>query len=242
MSGGDAAPRPESRAGTRARIIDAAATLYSDRGETVTTVEEIAASAGVSPGSIYRHFGGKRELEEAMIDEALSRVESYLGEARRDASPIERVRGAGTAYFRVAVEFPVAMRFFAARTFRGDGAPLSQRFDASVTARAREIVITVAADLRQAMDVGEIPSGRVTDALLLLWGAWSGVIALMLRRDELRIDADTAARALDLGHHGLVLALAQARANPETAPPAARLRGAAWSRISPPPEPRSSWT
>ena len=129
----DAAPGSESRAGTRARIIDAAAALYFDQGEAFTTVEEIAASAGVSAGSIYRHFGGKRELEEAMIDEMLSRAEAYLGEVRRNASPIQRVRGAGAVYFRVAVEFPVAMRFFAARTFRGDGAlPLAAGISVNV--------------------------------------------------------------------------------------------------------------
>ncbi|MBO9533246.1 MAG: TetR/AcrR family transcriptional regulator [Solirubrobacteraceae bacterium] len=228
------------RRDTRARIIDAAAGLYLSQGEASTTIEQIAAGAGVSAGSVYRYFGGKRELEEAMVDEALSRAEEYLSDARRDPSPMARVRGAGAAYFRVAVEFPVATRFFAARALRA-GAPGSDRFDAAVTARTREMVISVAADLRQAMDTGEIPPGRVADALLFLWGAWAGVITQMVRRDDLAIDADAAARALDLGNHALTVALAQVRANPNSGEPTARLQRSGWRRISPPPRPGNAF-
>ncbi len=227
-----------SRAGTRARIIDAAAGLYLAQGEASTTIEEIAGSAGLSPSAVYRHFGGKRELEEAMIDEALSRAEAYLGEARRAPSPMQRIRGAGAAYFRVAVEFPVATRHFSARALLGDGGRLSERFDAAVAARTREMVISVAADVRQAMDAGEIPAGRVADALTFLWGAWGGVVALMVRRDDLRIDVDAAARALDLGHHALALAIAQARMDPKSAHPPEHLQRAVWGRVSPPAEPK----
>lgn len=222
------------RHGTRARIIDAAAELYLAHGDADTTVDEIAAAARLSPSAVYRHFGGKRELEEAMVDEALSRVEGYLAEARQVTSPIERVRGAGAAYFRIAVEFPVALRFFAARSLRGERSGRSDRFDAAVTARTQEMAISVAADLRQAMDVGEIPPGRVTDALVLLWGAWSGVIALMLRRDELAVDVDAAARALDLAQFGIALAVAHQRKDPGLVPPPVLQEGG-WTRISPPP-------
>lgn len=235
MSAGRTAGPTSSRGGTRARIIDAAAILYLDRGDALATVEEIAAAAELSASSVYRYFGGKRELEEAMVDEALSRAESYLDEARLAPSPMERVRGAGAAYFRVAVEFPVATRFFAARSIRGDGGRPSERFDASITARTREMVISVAADIRQAMDTGEIPSGRVADALLFLWGAWGGVIALMVRRDDLSVDQESAARALDLGHQALAAALAQARIEPPGTPSFSHLQQSGWTRISPPP-------
>jgi AcrR family transcriptional regulator len=228
------------RSGTHARIVDAAAGLYLAKGDASTTIDEIAAAADLSPSSVYRHFGGKRELEEAMVDEALTRAESLLVDARRAASPMQRVRGAGAAYFRVAVEFPVAMRLFAARGYRSDGSRPAELFDASVTARTREMIISVAADIRQAMDAGEIPPGRVADAMLFLWGPWSGVIGLMVRRDELAVDAPSAARALDLGHHALIVALAQARTTPPAANTLGHLQHVTWERVSPPPGPAAA--
>ncbi|MEH3055149.1 MAG: TetR/AcrR family transcriptional regulator [Patulibacter minatonensis] len=238
MSAGDATGdrSPRSRAGTRTRIIDAAASLYLAQGEANTTIEEIAAKAGMSASSVYRYFGGKRAVEDAMIDEALSQAESYLGAARRAPSPMERVRGAGVAYFRVAVEYPVAMRFFAARSLR-DGGEHSERFDRAVTVRTREMIISVAADLRQAMDTGEIPPGRVADVLLFLWGSWSGVITAMVRRDDLAVDAESAARALDLGQYALSAALTRAGLEPGAAGPEPTPEAMPWARISPAPDP-----
>jgi hypothetical protein len=172
-----------------------------------------------------------------MVDEALTQAERLLRDARRQPSPIQRVRGAGAAYFRVAVEYPVATRFFAARALRSDGSERSERFNRAIASRTQEMVISVAADLRQAMDTGEIPSGRVADALLFLWGAWSGVITVMVRRDELAVDASAAARALDLGHLALTLALERAAEDPGAARPADLFSSARWSRISPPLDP-----
>lgn len=54
---------------TRDRVIAAAAGLFADRGYSGTTIEQIEAASGLSPGSgsLYRHFRSKRELLEAVV-------------------------------------------------------------------------------------------------------------------------------------------------------------------------------
>ena len=64
-------PLRESQAAvTRRRVLDAARDLFVEQGYTTTTVDEIAASAEVSPQTIYKSLGGKTGLLEAIIDEA----------------------------------------------------------------------------------------------------------------------------------------------------------------------------
>lgn len=53
---------------TRARIIEAARTLFVEHGYALTSVEAAADAAGVAPATVYRLFGSKRELLKAIID------------------------------------------------------------------------------------------------------------------------------------------------------------------------------
>jgi AcrR family transcriptional regulator len=58
----------------RARIRDAAIRLFAERGIAGTTVRDIAAQAGVSPGLLRHHFGSKQALREACDAYALDRI------------------------------------------------------------------------------------------------------------------------------------------------------------------------
>ncbi len=50
-------PRARQKEGTRKRILEASAKLFDEKGFHVVTIANIAKAAGVSPGSIYAHFG-----------------------------------------------------------------------------------------------------------------------------------------------------------------------------------------
>lgn len=58
---------PEASAGTRARILDAAFDRVSEVGLAALTLEDVAGSAGVSRQTVYRHFGSREGLVEALI-------------------------------------------------------------------------------------------------------------------------------------------------------------------------------
>ncbi len=47
---------------TRTRLVDAALTLFGETGYPSTTIDQIAAHAGVSARTFFRHFGDKEEV------------------------------------------------------------------------------------------------------------------------------------------------------------------------------------
>lgn len=61
----------QTRAGaalTRARVIEAAIEVVSERGIRAATLADVAARAGVTRGAVYGHFPGKPALVAAIID------------------------------------------------------------------------------------------------------------------------------------------------------------------------------
>lgn len=70
-----------TRAERREQLIDVAGALFAERGLEGTSVEEIAAHAGVSKPVVYEHFGGKEGLYAVVVD----REVRTLHDAIRDA-------------------------------------------------------------------------------------------------------------------------------------------------------------
>jgi AcrR family transcriptional regulator len=65
-------PRRQTQAReTRAAILDAARTLFLERGYAATTVGDIAAAVGVSVETVYKAFGNKAGLVKAIFDVAI---------------------------------------------------------------------------------------------------------------------------------------------------------------------------
>lgn len=65
------AVREEQAARTRARILDAAAELFLERGYARTTVQDLADHAGVARDTVHAIFGGKARILTALIDTRL---------------------------------------------------------------------------------------------------------------------------------------------------------------------------
>lgn len=61
--------RAEAKARTRETIIGQARRLFAERGYAATSLEQVAASAGVTKGAIYGHFASKEELMVTAIEE-----------------------------------------------------------------------------------------------------------------------------------------------------------------------------
>src|SRR5450631_4492035 len=52
----------------REQLLEVGRKLFADKGFEATTVEEIAARAGVSKPVVYEHFGGKEGLYAVVVD------------------------------------------------------------------------------------------------------------------------------------------------------------------------------
>jgi len=60
--------RDEYARQTRQAVVDAARTLFKERGFTATTVDDIAESSRVSAGTVYQQCGGKRGLLSTLFE------------------------------------------------------------------------------------------------------------------------------------------------------------------------------
>jgi len=56
---------------TRARVLEAAASLFAERGYRATPLREVAARAGIREPSLYNHFAGKEALYVAVLERGL---------------------------------------------------------------------------------------------------------------------------------------------------------------------------
>ena len=92
----------------RATLIETASKLFVEKGYETTTMDEIAAGAGVAKGTLYHYFASKTELLEALRDgfedEVMNRVKSRV-ESCADDDWGERLKAwieaAADAYFEM---------------------------------------------------------------------------------------------------------------------------------------------
>lgn len=82
---------------TRLQIIDAARRVFHARGVTRSTLEQIAAEAGVTRGAVYWHFKDKQDLFFAMREQAILPLVDQVDGSLLDESlddPLEGIRAA----------------------------------------------------------------------------------------------------------------------------------------------------
>jgi AcrR family transcriptional regulator len=78
----------------RGRLEKAAMELFQERGYARTTVEEIAARAGVTERTFFRYFGDKREVLFSGAKDLEKSIVDHIASAPREASPLDIVTGA----------------------------------------------------------------------------------------------------------------------------------------------------
>ena len=64
---------------TKERILEEALTLFSEKGYDGTGVEQIAEKVGIKAPSLYKHFKGKEDILNTLIDRAEARYEESFG-------------------------------------------------------------------------------------------------------------------------------------------------------------------
>ena len=64
---------------TKEKILDAALTLFAENGYDGTSVEQIATEVGIKAPSLYKHYKGKEDILNALIDSAEVRYEEMFG-------------------------------------------------------------------------------------------------------------------------------------------------------------------
>lgn len=75
---------------TQLRILDAATDVFAARGFTAATMADIVTQSGASIGSIYHHFGGKKELFLAIFERLAADIDRHIDTATQRAAHLDR--------------------------------------------------------------------------------------------------------------------------------------------------------
>ncbi len=132
---------------TRARIVDAAMTLFVERGFADVAMRQIAERSGVTKSLIHHHFGSKEALWDEVKETAFSR---YMEQQKPEleSAPVADealLRNGVIRYFRFLAENPQVVRLLGWIHMEGD---------ASCGEREGEMVALGAARIREAQRAG----------------------------------------------------------------------------------------
>jgi AcrR family transcriptional regulator len=160
-------PREVSSEATRRAILDAAGELLASGGEAGLSIREVCSRAGVTPPTVYHHFGDKAALVDRVVEECFTEFDRAAAKRTPPADPVEALRWAADGYLRYGVEHPTHYRLmFQQRPARPSAAGLAS-YD-----RLRRLIAAIAAAGRL------VPP--VEDATAAFWCTVHGVTSLVI--------------------------------------------------------------
>lgn len=167
------------------RILEAASRLIAHGGVAALTTRAVAAAAAVQAPTLYRLFGDKRGLLDAVAEQGLADFVATKVAADPDPDPVEDLRRAWAEYVAFGLENPAV---FAIMNDIGRPGPPSPATLAGIAVlRERVARIARAGRLR-------IPEER---AVRLIHAAGTGMIATLLAVPKDDRDPELAGLALD---------------------------------------------
>ncbi|OEV01656.1 TetR/AcrR family transcriptional regulator [Streptomyces oceani] len=152
----DTSSRTPRRTPTRLRLYAAAGTLIAEQGFSSTTVEEIAARAGVAKGTVYYNFTDKTELFEELLRYGVEQLAAELRQAAEGATvagagrvaALERMLRAGLLF---ADRSPAVVQLYVAEQWR-----TNRPWQATLHDVRRELLAVFEAVLRDGLAEGEV--------------------------------------------------------------------------------------
>jgi len=161
----------------RSAIVDAALQVFSTGSYSGATTAEIARRAGVSEPILYRHFGSKKALYFACLDEAWRRLEQSFDAAIEDVGPVEAWRRLGPSAMR-ELKAVLPHLWMQAATEAGEDAEIKRY----VRKHMRHVHDYFAATLQRVQAAGELPADRDVEA-----EAWIFVAGALLAATSVKL-------------------------------------------------------
>lgn len=114
---------------TRALLLATARKVFTERGYAETSMDDLTAQAGLTRGALYHHFGDKKGLLAAVVQQIDAEIDVRLQAISDNADdPWQGFRGRCQAYLEMALE-PDIQRIVLrdARAVLGGASPQAQR-------------------------------------------------------------------------------------------------------------------
>lgn len=110
--------RPARTARTRAKLFEAAITLLGERGPAHVSIDEIAAAAGVSKGTVYYNFSSKADLVAKVLESGVDLMEERLRTILDGSDPVDRVADMVGRALEFLAEYPSFTRLWMSEMWR----------------------------------------------------------------------------------------------------------------------------
>lgn len=163
----------------REAILDAAQSLFAQRGVDGAPIEAIAAQSGVSKVTVYAHFGDKGKIFEALVQRETERLTRELARTTSDATTLEeRLVNFGIALVQVMTE-PCHLALDKALSLEAQRNPaLGRRF---YEAGPGHVCAMLSDLIARATAAGECSTGDPDRAARDLMALWLGFTAIERR-------------------------------------------------------------
>lgn len=179
----------------RQQLLDTALKSFGTNGFSATSMNDVAAAAGVTKPVLYQHFESKHHLYLELLTATADRLTERVQDAvRAESTGRAQLEAALVAYFRFFAEEPGHFT-----VLYGEGV----RSDPSFT---KELVLLEGAMTAFTADMIAIPSLQHEDRLLLacgIAGMLEGAVRRWIQEGELRSPEDVAGLTAELIWRGL---------------------------------------
>jgi AcrR family transcriptional regulator len=159
--------RDRDSEGTRRAILDAAERLLASGGEEQLSIRELCLRAGVTPPTIYHHFGDKAALVDRVVDDCFAAFDHAFAGRAAPHDVVERLRWAFDRYVEYGLAHPTHYRLMFARAHGRPTAAGMASYD-----RLRRTVAAIAAEGRL--------RATLEPATAALWSGMHGVTSLLI--------------------------------------------------------------
>jgi AcrR family transcriptional regulator len=102
--------RRQQRAQVRRTVLDATEALLLEEGEEKFSIRRLVERCGYTAPTLYAHFGDKKGLIDALLDERFERLARQLRRVPRGDDPVGYLRAMGLAFVRFGLKNPTHHR------------------------------------------------------------------------------------------------------------------------------------
>jgi AcrR family transcriptional regulator len=181
----------------RRSILDAARSAFFENGFQSVTVDDIAARAEVSKGTVYLYFESKETILAYLLLEGLGELVAVLEEAyapERDTAPTERLRRLAMGYLNFFQANPHYHGLIMALDRGKFQAAVAPELYEQVLARSMRGFHWVVEAVQQGVEQGVFDIREPRQAAAALWASLNGVLVLLghpLRREMIASDLES---------------------------------------------------
>jgi len=168
--------RQQGHEAVRQALLDAASQLLVEEGPQALTVRRISAAVGCSTTVLYRLFGSKDGVADALYREGFERLSARLQRVSDEADPAESPMQRAAGMARAYRESALADRNYYGVMF-GSAIP-GFKPSAEALAIGNASLDMLAQAVAEAMDEGFLVNGDPVAVAEVLWAAAHGVVSL----------------------------------------------------------------